>query len=69
MNALRLLSRTTTRRGLAASVHTEAKLAELGYTLPTVYVAFAVVALCHYNGVQVVHTPDDYNSFFVFLVC
>ena len=67
MNALRLLSRTTTRRGLAASVHTEAKLAELGYTLPTVYVAFAVVALCHllhYNGVQVVHTPDV-----VLLVC
>ena len=63
MNALRLLSRTTTRRGLAASVHTEAKLAELGYTLPTVYVAL-VVALCHYNGVQVVHTPD-----LVLLVC
>ena len=42
----RLLSRTR-RLGLAASVHTEAKLTELGYTLPTVYVAIAVVALCH----------------------
>ena len=43
----RLLSRTR-RLGLAASVHTEAKLTELGYTLPTVYVAIAVVALCHW---------------------
>ena len=43
LSRMRLLSRT--RRLAAASVHTEAKLTELGYTLPTVYVAIAVVAL------------------------